>query len=266
MPSADFEPPTVARHRAEDAPPAERAPGLRGPSRRTASGSDRVDVASVMLASRVAGNRATATLVLRARAQGQQQVVTADAAAQAIIAWIQTNPPPGQQTNYSVGVATNGDLYISRVGGVTAATTYVTNQLGAYIQQQNYHLGRDIFLAGRFNNAYTSGNHAETCVIAAAGAGALTKIYCAGPHCAFCAALMRKLAIATGAAVGGSDQSGWAHPFAPIFLGSSVNNDTESQLAALEGLAAVPTRDDATAAGISWGFSPPQQSNAVAWL
>ncbi len=223
-------------------------------------------VSAVQTLGRLAGNRATTALVQRARDGVTPPTVTADAAAQAINTWIQANEPSEQETNYSVGVARNGDLYISKVGGVTAGTRFVGTQLAAFIVQNGYQIGRDIYLAQQFNTAYTSGNHAEMCVMAAAGAGALAKIYCAAPHCAFCAEQMTKDNVTHGAAVGGHDQVGWAHPFAPIFLGSQVWDNTGAQLAALQALPLSPTKAMAAQIGVPWLPTSPKGGKRKAWL
>lgn len=215
----------------------------------------------------LAANRATTALVQRARgALAVAPVVAANTAAQAISTWITNHPPPGQATNYSVGVAVNGDLYISRVGGVTATTAYVNGQLAPYILANQYEAGRDIFLAQRFATHTTSGNHAEMCIMAAVPSGTLTAIYCSAPHCAFCAEQMTKDNIARGAPVGGHDQQGWAHPFAPIFLGSQVSNNTQGQLTALKGLPLNPDQAQTQEAGLAWGLTPPVAGKFKAWL
>ncbi len=219
-----------------------------------------IDAGAVLALQRTAGNRATRALLQRKRGPATEPVVDADTAAQWIIAWIKAEYPPGpgkQEENYSVGVAKNGDLYISKVGGVGEGVALI-KKLGPKVEEQKLDVGRDIFLAQKFNPAYMSGWHAEMCVLAAAGLDALEKIYCAAPHCAFCAALMKKANVGLGAAVGGSDQTSWAHPFAPIFLGSSVNNDTNVQLTALMSLDPKPTEKQAVGAGLKWWSTQPK--------
>lgn len=213
-----------------------------------------------------ATTRATAVLLQRAPTPGLAPPVSADTAAQAINEWLKGHPPAGQQTNWSIGVANDGDIYISKVGGVTGGTKYVRDELGPFIQEHRYEVGRTIWLAQAYNTAYTSGNHAEMCVMAAAGVGQLTKIYCVADHCAFCAQLMTVGTVALGADTGGSDQQGWAHPFAPIFLGSQVNSNTEGQLAQLTKLPQVPTQHDAASAGVNWLPSAPKAGKCQAWM
>ena len=209
----------------------------------------------------LAGNRATATLVQRQR-DGHEQAVAADAAAQGIINWIIDNPPAGQAVNYCVGVLSNNDLMISKVSGVTTRTGYLTN-LAAYIRQQHYEVGRDIRLAQQFNTAVGS-NHAEMCIMAAAGAGQVTSIYCSGPHCGFCAAVMAAHGVTLGAAQGNDQQQGWTHPFAPLAYGSQLTATTGDQLAELQGLPPAPTRDHVRVG--SWLTSAPEPDKSTPWL
>ena len=93
-----------------------------------------------------------------------------------------------------------------------------------------------------------------------------SKIYCAAPHCAFCAEQMSKDNVTHGAAVGGHDQVGWAHPFAPIFLGSQVWNDTAAQLRALQALPLSPTQANAAQIGVPWLTTAPKAGKRKAWL
>jgi hypothetical protein len=210
---------------------------------------------------RLVGNRATSWLLQRDRSQAA--IVTADAAANQINSWLRQNPPPGQAVNYCVGVASNGDLYISKINGVTAATAYVAQQLGPYITNNNLHLGRDVYLAQKFNNAVGS-NHAEMCIMAAAGQGQISKIYCSGPHCGFCSAVMSKDNVALGAAQGNDEQQGWAHPFVPLSYGSQFSNDTEGQLTELKGLPLLPGQHQIQKGG--WMTTSPTPGKRTLWL
>jgi len=157
-------------------------------------------------------------------------------------------------------------FYSGMEGFLEATTRFVGEGLAPFIRANGYQIGRDIFLAQQFNTAYSSGNHAEMCVMAAAGAGALEKIYCAAPHCAFCAEQMAKDNVLHGATVGGHDQVGWAHPFAPIFLGSQVWNNTRAQLAALQALPLNPTEANARQIGVPWLPTKPKGGKRKAWL
>lgn len=191
--------------------------------------------------------------------------VSADVAAERIHLLLANNPAPGQQVNYCTALTTSGDIYISKVKGVTANTAYLTATIGPLIRQANLHVGRSIFLAQEFNKDVGS-NHAEMCIMAAACASGhqLTVIYCTGPHCAFCACMMRKAGIRLGAAGGGVDQEGWAHPFVPVSFGSQ-SGDTRSQLRALDSWRLVPSEDEVTRAGQEWRFSHPR-GKSTRWL
>lgn len=212
--------------------------------------------------------------VLARQRGGTPPEVADDAAARGIQALFEEFPPPPpprkkelQQSNFCVGLTTGGDLYVSRVGGMATETPYLRT-IRSHIESSEYHVGRDIRLAGKFNTAYTSGNHAEMCIVAAAYADGLTlsTIYCSGPHCAFCAALMATAGIARGAPTGDDRQTGWAHPFAPIFLGSSVDEDTASQLRALKQFELEPSATDVVAGGIAWRPTKPKPKKGRPWL
>ena len=218
------------------------------------------------------GDRAPARVLARQR-DGAQPLVGDDAAARGIQALFAEFPPPApkgkepQQANYCVGLTTTGDIYVSKVGGMARETQYLRT-IRAQIESNRYQVGRTIRLAGTYNTACTSGNHAEMCILAAAHADELTLsvIYCSGPHCAYCAALMKKAGITRGATEGDHRQSGWAHPLAPIFLGSSVDEDTSAQLEALKQLKLDPSATDVQATRIVWLPTRPKQKKGTLWL
>jgi len=147
---------------------------------------------------------------------------------------------PGGATNYSVGVLSNGDLIISKVGGVTALAGDII-KLAIEIKKQGLAVGRSIYLAQQFNTKVGS-NHAEMCLIAAAASLQLSleKIYCTGPHCAFCSAVMKTNSIELGNDIGDANQMGWTHPFVPLSYGQQLPSPTKDQLAELQKLPKIP--------------------------
>ena len=203
---------------------------------------------------------------------GEEAAVEAGVAAKGIRDLFIEFPPSSskgdelQQANFSVGLTASGDIYVSKVGGMATETAYL-QKIRTHLESNKYHVGRNIKFAGKFNTAYTSGNHAEMCILAAARADGqtLSVIYCSGPHCAFCAAMMTKAGVTLGAATGDDRQSGWAHPFAPIFLGSSVSEDTASQLKALKSLDLEPSATDAAKQGITWRPTAPKPRGGKHW-
>lgn len=206
--------------------------GLTHTHPRPAPGTGPIATWSPLALQRLAGNRAATLLVQRARGDGAAPRVAADAAAQQIITWLTANGGGGQQVNYSVGTLPDGDLVISKVNGVTAATALVRGGLATFIRGNGLEVGRDIYLAQKFNTA-TGSNHAEMCILAAAPD--VTMIYCTGPHCAFCATVMTAQGVELGAGTGGSAQMGWTHPSRQIAYGSQ-SGETDGQLAELDAI------------------------------
>jgi len=181
----------------------------------------------------------------------EEKAIDKNDAAKAIIKLL-----PKGDTNYSVGVLSNGDLIISKVNGVTAATAAIEN-IRATIERTGLANGRRIYLAQSFNTSVGS-NHAEMCIIAAAkeiGAN-LEIIYCTGPHCGFCSAMMDTTRVDKGNQAGNDHQMGWAHPLVPLSYGQQVNPDTESQLAELKKLPETPRKEEVKLG--KWGFTNPR--------
>ena len=154
-------------------------------------------------------------------------------AATGIIKWLKDNGHGGD-TNYTVGVLKDHNLIISKVNGVTTKTKAMKG-LGVEIVSKGYHRGRTIYLAQKFNTALGS-NHAEMCILAAAGADNVSYMLCTGPHCPYCAGTMDAYGVEKGNAVGGPGQQGWAHPFYKVSYGTQVNGEEADKLAELKKL------------------------------
>lgn len=171
-------------------------------------------------------------------------------------AQIIANLLPGGATNYSVGVLSNGDILISKVSGVTAKTQAIIN-LAIEIKKQELAKGRSIYLAQQFNTSVGS-NHAEMCLIAAAKVlgSTLKTIYCTGPHCGFCSAVMKTNGIALGNSKGNENQMGWTHPFVPLNYGQQLSSSTADQLKELQALPAIPLQKSIVYG--KWGLGQPQ--------
>lgn len=130
-----------------------------------------------------------------------------------------------KDSNYSVGLLSNGDLIISKVNGVTGAAAGM-DELQRWMRAGNMHVGRNIYLAQKYNTSIGS-NHAEMCIVAAAARMGLNVAYmgCTGPNCPFCAATLKDLNVdSMNEGEDGKAQQGWAHPTANVFWGSQVSN------------------------------------------
>ena len=154
-------------------------------------------------------------------------------AAAGIIKWLKDNGYGGD-TNYTVGVLKNNNLMISKVNGVTKKTKAMA-KLALEIVQKGYHRGRRIYLAQKFNTALGS-NHAEMCILAAAGSDNVSYMLCTGPHCPYCADTMEAYGVEKGNGVGGEGQQGWAHPFYKVSYGTQVSGKESSKRAELKKL------------------------------
>lgn len=163
---------------------------------------------------------------------------------------------PGGSTNYSVGVLSNGDIIISKVGGVTQKAQAIID-LAIEINKQGLATKRSIYLAQQFNTSVGS-NHAEMCLIAAAKVigSDLKTIYCTGPHCGYCSAVMKTNGITLGNAKGNENQMGWTHPFVPLNYGQQLASSTENQLKELQGLPKIPLQKSIVYG--KWGLGQPQ--------
>jgi hypothetical protein len=146
-----------------------------------------------------------------------------------------------QPSNFSVGTTSKGSFIITKVGGLGANAAIVkgspdTIGLKAYLKQ-NFST-KSFFLAPAFNSAYSSGNHAEMCVVAAAGdsTGEVKSIICTHPNCDLCAQQMKDLGIGGGSILKGSpdSQSTWVHPKKPAAFGTSYGASTIALVAALK--------------------------------
>lgn len=195
------------------------------------------------------------------RKRDDEETVDADTAASKMIKLLP------KINNYSIGVCSNGDLIITKVNGATSADKGIAD-LGKKNEMIAFRKGRSIYLAQKFNTQVGS-NHAEMCILAAAEKLGLTvtKIYCTGPHCAFCAAMMKTVHADLGTSAKSEDQMGWAHPFSNVFYGqqsTTTKEELKSQLTELEKLPKKPKRSD-VAPG-NWTISGPNGGKATKWF
>jgi hypothetical protein len=130
-----------------------------------------------------------------------------------------------KDSNYCTALLANGDLIVSKVNGVTGATTGM-DLVRRHITANGFHTGRHVYLAQKYNTSLGS-NHAEMCILAAARAlgQTVTQMACTGPNCPYCAKMLKHENVASAnAGVDGKAQQGWAHPYDKIFWGSQVSN------------------------------------------
>jgi hypothetical protein len=197
-------------------------------------------------------------------------IVPGEVAAKGIIEWLRKNGHGGAQ-NYSVGVTDDDDLIISRVGGMTSkAARSITAKdddpttLEDYIKSQGYDTGRSISLARKFNAGVPASNHAEMCIMAAAGKGRIKFMDCTGPHCAFCSALMKNDGVEPGNETGGPHQTGWVHPFERVGYGNQLATKVQDQVAELAKLPV--TFDKTTKVTQGQVLVTPPGGSMEAWL
>ena len=140
----------------------------------------------------------------------------------AILQYLKNNMP--LDSNYCVAALQYGDLIISKVNGVTAATSAI-NGLQEMILEQGLHENRDIYLAQKYNTEMPS-NHSEMCILAAARMLKMKVLSmgCTGPNCPYCAAMLSHEGVPSANEIATRQQIGWAHPWENLFWGSSVNN------------------------------------------
>lgn len=144
-----------------------------------------------------------------------------DDAGRDLVRWL--GKKAGSGTNYTVAVC-SGDIYISKVGGVTKEDG-VIKQLEPYIKEQGIERGRDIFLCRRFSKLPS--NHAEMCVLAAIGAKKLANITyfaCTSPSCDYCAETLKHYGVSNSSRTDEepASQTGWAHPFKAAAFGTQL--------------------------------------------
>lgn len=152
-----------------------------------------------------------------------------------LVRWLKANDPGKQKSNFSVGLTTSGALIISKVGGLTSGSDIVA-ALTVYLQG-NY-AGHTVYLAKKFNSNFTSGNHAEMCVVAAARALGLTlsKVTCTHPNCRYCSAMMTHLGIGHGSITSGEpdNQGTWAHAIANAAFGTQYGHGEDTAVGDLK--------------------------------
>jgi hypothetical protein len=142
-----------------------------------------------------------------------------------------------KDSNYSVALLENDDIIITKVNGVTSGTKGM-DKLATLITTKRIEVGRNIFLAQKYNTALGS-NHAEMCIVAAAAVMGVkvTEMACTGPNCPYCAAVLKAEKVkSANEGEAGKQQQGWAHPTKPVFWGTQVSNaSVKAQVADLEG-------------------------------
>ncbi len=153
-----------------------------------------------------------------------------------LITWItkQEFYTKGQQTNYSVAITADNSLIISKVGGVTSATTGM-DTLIQHIQNQNWYnvvQGR-VYFAKKYGGGGNS-NHSEMCCMATADSldEKLVYIKCTGDNCPACAEMLAHDRVTTGNSTATGTQSGWVHPRGRLAMGTQLGS-WEEQLAEL---------------------------------
>jgi ribosomal protein S18 acetylase RimI-like enzyme len=166
-----------------------------------------------------------------------------------LLTWLKANDPGKQKSNFSVGVTTTGSLIISKVGGLGSGAAIVV-ELRKELKKS--YSGRTVYLAAAFNTAYSSGNHAEMCVVAAAAAmgATLRRVRCTHPNCRYCAATLAHLGIGGGSITEGqpSNQATWAHPIISGAFGTQFGAGESDSVEALKtynksGYKSKPSRD-----------------------
>jgi len=138
----------------------------------------------------------------------------------------------GQQPNYAVGLTANGNLIISKVGGLTDRTGGM-DDLQTEIQQTQWFSDNapTVYLAKKYGGDGNS-NHGEMCVLAAADAlgEQLTYIKCTGDNCPACFAMLASAGVATGNAQATGTQAGWVHPRGRMALGTGLTSSWSDQI------------------------------------
>ena len=208
---------------------------------------DEVVVAKPVVAVAAAAVAAVAVVAPVVRVDGR-------VAATGIIKWLKDNGHGGD-TNYTVGVLKDHNLIIAKVNGVTTKAKAMKG-LGAEILSKGYHRGRNIYLAQKFNTGVGS-NHAEMCILAAAGADNVSYMLCTGPHCPYCADTMDAYGVEKGNVVGGPGQQGWAHPFFKVSYGTQLSGTESAKRAELKKLNDGTLKEAAVAIGQK-GISAPR--------
>ncbi len=159
-----------------------------------------------------------------------------------ICKWFQENDQGRQQSNYSVGVTTNDEIVISKVGGTTDDTDLIKTFCSTWNTQ------RMIYVAQSFNTSGTGGNHGEMCVYAGCEDGlgeTLTHLYCTHPNCKYCAAFLKIYKITTRSVNTGEpkSQSSWYHPVHNLVYGSQLGSNESAQVKEMVAITKDPSKE-----------------------
>lgn len=174
-----------------------------------------------------------------------------------LIHWLRANDKGSQVSNYSVGSTADGDIIISKVGGMGGG--------GAIIEPLKNYLRANfrnctVYVAGSFNSRFGSGQHAEMCVVAGARSRGLrlTKVICTEPNCRFCAAELAHLNIMGGTVSEGEprNQLCWAHPLVNGAFGTGYGASEADSVEALIAFDEHGTAPRPSCGAISGGTPP----------